>query len=494
MNLDNNILALVEPTIEPRKLETPSRGEEEGGDRITKTFAIDSPLITVNGYVFEKNDVTSMTLSSAGVIPTINVTLVDSKNIFTIDNFPRDSDVVTLYINSKAQSTFKSIHLDFEILSINAVPKKEGDPKKIRISGRVKVPKLFAENCQHFEANNSLEHLTSVIKQLKLGLASNIDETVDIQTRIQPYISYIDFISQIVSSSYISDDSFQNFFIDPYYYLNFIDVNKVFNSPNPPISEWQENMVSANVSFGEQGEVDEDIDSTNTKLFLTNKIDFKASNMYIAKYNIINNSNVINETHGQFRDVQIYDNNAEAKLDEFRIESLSSTSENLKDIQEPLRGNRETEEYLDEVKHKYIGRQDVGEDGLGNVHPNYIFAQLHNRRNIDETQKIKLEVTLESFNPSLYRFQKIPVLMYHIDSGTIKKAIELDDIKKDKGFTDSAIDTSQSTQDENPSQVQDQFLSGYYLVESIDIVYRGGGFYQKVVLIRREWPARMNSI
>ena len=141
-----------------------------------------------------------------------------------------------------------------------------------------------------------------------------------------------------------------------------------------------------------------------------------------------------------------------------------------------------------------MGRQDVGEDGLGNVHSSYIFAKLNNRRNIDETQKIKLEVILESFNPSLYRFQKIPVLMYHTDAATIKQAMKLDAVKKDKGFTDSGIDTSAAIQDENPDQVQDQFLSGYYLIESIDVIYKGSKFYQKVILIRREWPARINSL
>ena len=166
----------------------------------------------------------------------------------------------------------------------------------------------------------------------------------------------------------------------------------------------------------------------------------------------------------------------------------------MTDLQEPLKGNRESEEYLDLVKHKYMGRQDVGEEGLGNVHPNHIFSQLHNKRNFDETQKIKLEVTIPTFNASLYRYMKVPVLIYHIDRQRLVEAGNLKDAKEEAGFKDSAVDNGKS-EEERPEQMLDQFLSGYYIIESIDIIYKGsvGNYSQKVTLTRREWPARINA-
>src|SRR6056300_589603 len=176
MDLSSKILALIEPSIEPSKIETPSKNEESGEeDKITKTFGIDSPVIFLNGYVFERIDVVNFSIDSAGVIPTCSAKIVDSKNVFTVDAFPRDGDVFTVFINSKNQSTFKSIHLDFEIINITAEPKKEGDPKVVNLTGRVKVPKIFAENCQYLEEDMSLEHITKVAKELGLGLASNIE-------------------------------------------------------------------------------------------------------------------------------------------------------------------------------------------------------------------------------------------------------------------------------------------------------------------------------
>jgi len=103
-------------------------------------------------------------------------------------------------------------------------------------------------------------------------------------------------------------------------------------------------------------------------------------------------------------------------------------------------------------------------------------------------------VTLESFNPSLYRFQKVPLLLYHVTSESIKPALELEKEKEKQGFTDSAIDVPKG--EENPDQVLDQFASGYYIVESIELIYkkRLGKFFQRVTLIRRDWPARLNAV
>ena len=51
-----------------------------------------------------------------------------------------------------------------------------------------------------------------------------------------------------------------------------------------------------------------------------------------------------------------------------------------------------------------------------------------------EVQKMKLEVTLNSFNPSLYKYQKIPVLMYHVDEQSIYQNERIKGDKKELGM------------------------------------------------------------
>ena len=161
------------------------------------------------------------------------------------------------------------------------------------------------------------------------------------------------------------------------------------------------------------------------------------------------------------------------------LESSRSAGNDLKELEEPLRGNRNDTRHVDQVKYKYIGRQEAGDDGLGNVHPNAAFAQLHNKQNEMEVQKMKLEVTLNSFNPSLYKYQKIPVLMYHVDEKSIYQNERIKGDKKELGMDkDEPFDLGADPDmdpDRLPKQALDTFLSGYYIIEDIVYTYNNEG-------------------
>ena len=216
MDLDHNILAVVEPALMPTEIKIYAAGEEEGGDKITKQMGNIEPFIKVNKYVFGRNQVRSVDLTLSGVVPRCVVEVEDTKSGFEVDSYPRDGDVFTLLINSKNQETFKSIHMDFSITNIIASKGVEGAPALITMEGIAKIPKLFGENCQKLDNAGSLDHMEMVARELKLGLATNIDETDDTMARIQAYETYLEFIKSIVEDSYISDDAFQKYYIDQY--------------------------------------------------------------------------------------------------------------------------------------------------------------------------------------------------------------------------------------------------------------------------------------
>ncbi len=496
MELDHNILAVVEPALMPTEIKIYAAGEEGGGDKQTKNMGNIEPFIMVNKYTFGRQQVRLVDLNLDGVVPSCIVEVEDTKKGFEVDSYPRDGDVFTLLINSKNQETFKSIHMDFTITNISASKAIEGEGAIIVMSGMCKIPKLFGENCQKLDSASSLDHMELVARELKLGLATNIDATDDTMSRIQAYETYLEFIKSIVQDSYISDDSFQKYYIDQYYYLNYVEVNRIFNSSNPSISELQDSLVSSAVSYGERGSQDgEDPDNAEMPLLLTNLQKLKGLNNYVEEVEIINNSNQISLAAGNKRNVMIYDNNSDSdRLQKFDIEPLTST--NLSDIDEPLKGRRSEEDYLDNVKYKYIGRQNAGEDGLGNVHPNSVFAKLHNKQNELETQKIKVKVTLSSFNPSLYKYQKIPLLMYHYDGGKIRQAEVNKFEQEENGFNDDMLGMKNDNKEEgSPTQMIDRFLTGYYIIENININYDSSiGLTQEVTLIRREWPTKMADL
>ena len=145
-----------------------------------------------------------------------------------------------------------------------------------------------------------------------------------------------------------------------------------------------------------------------------------------------------------------------------------------------------------------MGRQNVGEDGLGNVHSNYVFSKIHNKQNLMEVDKMKIRVTLPSFNPSIYKFQKIPVIMYHYDGIRVEASKQGDFKRENAGFSDLPMGAGKSEDAADAQQVMDRFLSGYYIIENIN--YRmtdsneEGGIKQEVTLIRREWPTRIANL
>lgn len=211
MDLEHNILAVVEPALMPSEIEMYAAGEENGGDKQTKQTGNLEPFISVNKYVFGRDNIQSVDLDLSGIVPKCNISVVDNKQAFDVDHYPRDGDTFVLLINSKNQETFKSIHMDFDITEITNEREVDGEPATINMSGIAKIPKLFAENCQTLDAAGSLDHLELVARELEIGLATNIDATDDSQSRIQAYETYLEFIKSIAKDAYIDEESLQNF-------------------------------------------------------------------------------------------------------------------------------------------------------------------------------------------------------------------------------------------------------------------------------------------
>jgi hypothetical protein len=503
MELANNILAVIEPKIRPTEIKIDALAEEkpdEAKANQTSVIATLKPMVLINGYQFSPKDITFFELDLSQILPTCKLSLTDSAGKFAVGSYPRDGDFFTILINSKNQETFKSIHMDFDIASCDAPKAGNTGSATFNIEGFCKIPKIYGEDCKHFENGTSLDHMKLVSADLELGLATNIDAADDSQVRIMAYEPYMDFIKTIVKESYVGEESFQKFWVDPYYYLNYVDVNALFNSPNPPILEFAESLASAAESMTPSEEDKKNADFGNdieVPLLLTNHIKFMGNNAFIEAHELINNSAEISAKAGYAREVTIYDNNGDKKKQEFRIEPLGG--KDLKELEEPLRGNRNDKRHLDQIKYKYIGRQEAGDDGLGNVHPNAAFAQLHNTQNAMEVQKMKLKVTLNSFNPSLYKYQKIPVLMYIVNKKAIEQNERIKGDKKELGMDKDepfnlGEDTESITPGRSPSNALDTFLSGYYIIE--DIVYRtsDGETKQHVTLLRREWPTRTENL
>ena len=502
MELENHILAVVEPAILPTEIKMDALAEDDGEntDKQSKEIGGFEPFILCNGVQVTSNEIESLNLELDGKVPSCTVVFRDTHGAFKVDSMPRDGDFFTILLNSKHQETFKSVHMDFDIIETSSEPENPNSPGggEISLIGVCKIPRLYAEDCQLLDSDTALNHLETVARELELGLATNIDSTDDAQARIQAYTTYFDFITSIVDDSYVSDDAFVKFYIDQYYYVNFVDINKIFNSPSPKLDEVMTVLTGFAESEGKRAGTEDNTDSDNVEvpLLLTNHKDLSGLSCHIIEHELINNSNKVSLEAGHSRTAQIYDNNSDSgdRFQEFTIEPL--VTEELSELDEPLRGNRKDERYKDQVKFKYMGRQNAGDDGLGNTHSNAIFTKLHDAQNNMETEKMKLIVSVVGFNPSIYKFCKIPVVMYHYDGVRIEAEQKADQKREEAGLTERPLKAGKPEGDPNDfTQMMDKFMSGYYIVENINYRYDAeSAITTELTLIRREWPSRSANL
>ena len=496
MALDKHILTRTEPTIELDEIAFKSYGEEDGKINASKGYGEMIPFISINGYVFSEDGLNSMNLNLNSTIPSVDITITDTNSFFAVENYPRSGDVMSLRIASRQVDTFKDIRIDFDIESVMSPPRKpvdqgNGDVKYI-IKGVMKIPGYFAERCKSYGVGDVLFHLESISTDLKLGFASNIDagNAEDSMDLLVAYQTTSDVISNTVLHSYISDDSFQTFFIDPYYYLNFVDVNKMINSENTIDDTFANLEIPLNDYPGEE-------DKIESKLVLTNSERVAGTNISINKYALKYGSGKVARKNGYKRVVQFYENepnsgNGTLGMISNDIEALSSVS--IKDIEEPLKGRRGEERYLDEVKYKYVGRSSNLTNAT-NTHPNYLFAEIQNTQNMAELSKLSLEVELDSFNPGLYRFQKVPVIIYTdgFAANSMQEGAEL--VKNSQGF-DNNDESGGESKSVSGEQSINSFLTAHYIIGGIQIIYKSstGKLTQKLTLLRREWPASVSTL
>ena len=165
----------------------------------------------------------------------------------------------------------------------------------------------------------------------------------------------------------------------------------------------------------------------------------------------------------------------------------------MSDIEEPMKGRRDEDRYKGETKTKYTGRKNADPE-TSHTHLNYEYSAISNAQNLDEVKKMSLEVSLASFNPAIHLYQKIPVAIYTNQQEKFGADKVIKTAKKEKGF-DTTVEPDASTV--NPGQyVLDEFLSSYYVVGGIEYTFKAGdsSVKQKLKLLRREWPSRINNI
>jgi hypothetical protein len=467
------------------------------------------PVIAINSLILGEDEVEDFEIDLSDSIPKLLMNFVDKSNHFSI-GAPIDGDVISIYLRPGDADNQKPIRIDFNIQRIL------GDPVNHTyfIVGSMKLHRFFSETFKSFPENTSFEHLQDVCEDIGLGFASNETSTDDTMKRLIPAETYETFVNETVSSTYKDEDSFFDWYIDPYYYLCLVNVNKQFSL------EDKTEDVNISDAFPTSGVVGvdkdrNDKDAIKGSLVLTNLNNMSGKNVFIEAYNFENNSGSVWLNNGYLRYAQwlnIEEESIEyqkAFVDPFTTPGAEENFRLLKGRKADGPPNFPKPLYLKESRYKWMGKQGGNSFG-GNVHDNYCYAQVLNHQNLEELRKTRLVVDLAGMNHYLYKYQRIPVMIYESSVNQNAANMQTRDIAlgESEGTKDpntqtgmfagagnstsenkSKPDPTNKPQPEIQDQIKNEFLSGYYVIADMKFTYvTGSGVKQRLTLIRREWP------
>ena len=493
---DCEILQITEPTIQLRPLmilDTEKSKNENGTEGsaaskipISKLYQR-IPYISINGYDVESRYISAFELDCTGFVPRMTVQFGDMHNTFVSKYFPKDGAIIQLYIASPGdESIYKPIRIDFILTGIRNIG-STGDPtvgsgSVFRITGDMRIPKGMGR-FNYVDTNTSFNTLLNLSTYLELGFASNIESTDDEQTWINEFRTLKDYSSEIIEHAYSTDDDFYCGFIDPYYVLNFVEVDRLFTTEGN--KEDKECKIFNTTPAMQQD--DEEIEKNNMMVvdsyyYITNSDKEPGSGYtnYIVDYSEISNvSSTINSGYRKY--VQYYDFDNDEFVSEY-VDSITHNTEGMLAMNKGQMLNGEPEDGLRDSLASYVN---YGIQTFDNIHSNYRFAEIQNRMNNEDAEKVGLNVVLENFNPAITRYSRLWVEIYDKN---------LTSIEDNNVCVDSTVETNT-----NPPKVMNETegprgatinesLTGWYVVKGFKLVYNidTGSIEEHLDLMRRE--------
>lgn len=492
----------VKKTIQFDEISVPNEnfvGENDaGGNNRANEYGLTFPTIRINDVVLMKPNIARMILSCKGNIPTIDLSLTFAESRFMNKNMPKDGDILSLFIRTTT-AALQYIRCDFLITSCNAT----SNGYNISISGVLFIPNLSSAAETEAYTGTTKTVFKNVARKLGIGFAFNdFDDTDDYQTWIRCRESLPAFLNSTISHAWKDETSFFDWWIDLYYNLCFVNVNKFLSSTENE-EDFDVTFATSNMNTYYLFDNTEDTSIANAKVMpkiLTNFGQVRCSPFFIEHWEPTNNSTKISFGVGystqtySFRhnqslvdaggadcfeslnNVPTYDTNKTSS--HIILRGRTKYDPNKNPSSEQARVNYDFVNTYNNVEWtgvEYVmADEDKGTDSTkwsGNVHKNYNRAPYHNGQNVAELDKMYIEVTCIGLNLQVMRGERVPVYIIM-----------------------NTMDNEMTYNKDDQQYSANRFYSGYYIVDSVEYIYdplmdNSYSQYQtKFVLKRREWP------
>jgi len=487
---------VFESTIVLDELSLPESPQgETRKQRIEDYVSTEFPLIKINDYFVSKGEIDSFKIDSTDKIPKITLSLSFPNELFLSKNMPKDGDIISVMIRSKSE-VLKPIRNDYVITGVIA------GKRNTNLGGLISMTffgELFIPGWRSFLGDSSMKGTTmEILKRsselLGLGFNTNEENTEDVQIWISPNTAE-EFVDNVCERAWKEENSFFDWWIDIYYNLNFVNVQKQLLSSEQAIDEA---ALIGNVSKEYYWGGTEDQTVGTAKVF-SNYIGFRTSSFFIRNWRPINRSSAITFDYGasllcafyehnnilyeepesqKYWELDISPNYDQDKVNTHILLRGRATWDSSVNSNEPARANYNYNIYK---KSPWLGIQytisNPEEDNMkwtGNQHRNYMRARVHNTINNVELEKLNVEINVQGTNFNIIKGDKVPIVL----------------VKKDR------VESLLTSEDFNSGESLEFFYTGWYYVKGFTISWDGSevgnilnNFSQSFILTRREWPA-----
>jgi hypothetical protein len=485
INKKKSILQLDKPEIELDELALPdfqnsgnSNLTRNTGDKQEISIGVHVPLITINSYQIRYLYYLKVDMEKQ--IPELLMIFETDESNFLYSSYPKDGDLLCLFFRSQSE-LYKPIRHDYIITEVMGPPplpeprstetsKSYSSYRRFIVKAELRIPGIYQNVCKAYRDKSSFETIREIAKTLKLGFATNEKETSDRMTWVCPNQTVYDFINTVAGQAFKGEDDFFEWWIDPYYNLNFVNMNKQLFGPN---SKENDHILAA---YGPNHDVHGGLSSLDKPLeldfplMLTNDPQYMKYPIHISTFNVLNNSGEIINNYGYKTSLQFYDSSLSSdtpKNKYVKYDVESKTPQKLGSYDVVLRGRPNEKVYQLENKKLWIGTK-----YFDNTHQNIHQAVVQNTLNRVENYKIYLSVEMNSYVPWLYRGQSVPVRIVHFAAHDIESQLGPRSDKARPPLGSSEINV---------------FLSGVYIIMGISLEFGEDGTKTKLKLGKREW-------
>jgi len=473
--------------------------------KVEDVIGLEFPLIKINEYVFNRDEIRSITIDCTEFLPKITLNVVFLSQTFLAKEMPKDGDIISVGIRNRSD-VLKIIRNDYVITGVHTMPNftEAKSPVLMSFYGELFIPGLKSQKNDFSFEGTSYEAAQDFARKHGLGFASNEDNTDDKQIWLKANIAGDIYINDIIERAWRDDKSFYKCWIDLYYNLNFININKQLMSAESEV-DMAASITNLDKGWNFGADTEEEKTLTTAKVF-SNFPNFKSTPFFITTWRPMNRSSAITFQVGTKMTCEMFEHNKNLyenpKSQKYWAVPIEPTYDENKTnktillrgrasyvVDKDKKGKNKNPElkranypYVNLYeKYPWLGVQytisnpdDNNTQWDGNHHRNYQVAKVKNLVNNKELDKLNVHIEVIGNNFNIIRGDKIPVALIRTD------AVENYKINPDTNFGDAL----------------DLFYSGWYLVKGFTLKWESAeeykilsNFTQEFILTRREWPA-----